>query len=240
MAAKSGQIDLLFGYVLLLETTQLLRRSCMAVTQGGKTACNALKHPIRVRILEVLCEGDTSPIKFLHGGMLPPGIEFKSDENALSHIAYHFRVLLKADCIMLADTEQRRGATEHIYRSKAFALHTDEEFQELTFEERKAISRSTLQTLMARADGAILLDTFDKRSDRHLSWLSIELDEEVWTELRDLQAETLGRAQAIKAAAIARKTECENQDEIAPTFPATFGALAFESPPTVYSAPDDN
>ena len=125
--------------------------------------------------------------------MLPPGASFEKEQNAISFVAYHFRELEKAQCISLVRTNQRRGATEHVYRAKALAFYTDEEFAGFSFEKRKAISRATLQTLMARADGAILLDTFDKRTDRHLSWMSMELDEH-------------------------------------PTFPVTFGALAFESP----------
>jgi hypothetical protein len=202
--------------------------------QQEKTACDALKHAIRVRILEVLCEGDLSPVGFLHGGMLPPGVTFKDEASAISHISYHFKVLREADCIALVDTKQRRGATEHIYRSKALALHTDAEFAAMGFEERREISRSTLQMLIARADGAIMAGTFDKRIDRHLSWVSMQIDEEGWSELRDLQAETLDRATGIKAAAIARQQERTEQDDTAATFPATFGALAFESPPTVY------
>jgi hypothetical protein len=109
------------------------------------------------------------------------------------------------------------------------ALHTDEDFQGLGLEERRQISRSTLQMLIARADGAIYQGTFDKRPDRHLSWVALELDEQGWEELRDLQAETLERVQGIKAAAIARKHE-RGEGNKAPTFAATFGALAFESP----------
>jgi DNA-binding transcriptional ArsR family regulator len=203
-----------------------------------KTACDALKHPIRVRILEVLCEGDISPIRFLHQGLLPPGVKFDDEQNAVSTVSYHFKVLAKAGCIELADMKQRRGATEHIYRSKAFAFHTDEEFAAMSFKERQAISRSTLQTLIARADGALIAGTFDNRVDRHLSWLSMELDEEGWQELRDLQAETLERAQAIKAAAIARSHDQAERGEKAHTFPTTFGALGFESPRTNLSQPE--
>jgi len=58
----------------------------------------------------------------------------------------------------------------------------------------------------------------------------MELDERGWQELRDLQAEALERAQGIKAAAIARKHERGGEGDT-PTFQATFGALAFESPP---------
>lgn len=195
-----------------------------------QSVCHALKHPIRVRILEALCEEDMSPIQFLRRGLLPPGFDFEADEkNALSHVAYHFKQLLEADCIVLAETVPRRGASEHIYRSKMLASHTDEDFEGLSLEERRQISRSTLQMLIARADGAIYQGTFDKRPDRHLSWVALELDEQGWEELRDLQAETLERVQGIKAAAIARKHE-RDEDEGTPTFTATFGALAFESP----------
>ncbi len=197
-----------------------------------RSVCDALKHPIRVRILEVLCEGDISPIQFLRRGLLPPGFDFEGDEkNAISHISYHFKVLREADCVTLIETRPRRGTTEHIYRSKALALHTDEEFREMSYQERLQISRSTLQMLIARADGAIYQGTFDKRVDRHLSWVPLELDEQGWEELRELQAETLERAQGIKAAAIARKHERSESGKEIPTFPATFGALAFESPP---------
>jgi hypothetical protein len=202
--------------------------------QQGKTVCHALQHPIRVRILEVLCETDISPIQFIKRGMVPPGIEFESEQRALSHIAYHFLTLAKADCIELVDTQQRRGATEHIYRSKARAFHTDEEWGLMTFDQRRGITRSTLQMLVARADGAIIAGTFDKRRDRHLSWLAISLDEEGWDELRDLQAETLERAEAIRAAVAARGADPVE------TFPATFGALAFESPPISHTGANPN
>jgi hypothetical protein len=101
----------------------------------------------------------------------------------------------------------------------------------MTFEQRRAISRSTLQMLIARADSAIMAGTFDKRRDRHLSWLSLPLDEEGWRELRDLQAEALEGAEAIREAVIDRGTGA------AEIFRATFGALAFESPPL--TAPSD-
>jgi DNA-binding transcriptional ArsR family regulator len=197
---------------------------------NDQSVCEALRHPIRVRILEALCDQDLSPTQFLRRGLLPPGFDFEGDEkNALSHVAYHFKQLLEADCVVLVERIPRRGANEHIYRSKMLALHTDEDFEGLSLDQRRAISRSTLQMLVARAEGAIYQGTFDKRADRHLSWVPLELDEEGWEELRDLQAETLEKAQGIKAASIARNHERGEGDKT-PTFTATFGALAFESP----------
>src|SRR4051812_41648263 len=197
-----------------------------------KAVCDALQHPIRIRILEVLAERDISPIQFLRRGCLPPGYTYKGEKNAVSHVSYHFKVLREADCIVVVDTIPRRGSVEKIHRSKMLALHTDEDFKKLSYKKRLAITRSTLQMLVARADGAILQGTFDKRSDRHLSWVPMDLDEQGWKELTDLQDETLERAQGIKAAAIARKHD-RTVEGVDPeeTFPATFAALAFESPP---------
>ncbi|HSS42505.1 MAG TPA: hypothetical protein VLK37_08140 [Solirubrobacterales bacterium] len=185
---------------------------------------------IFIRVHPLPVASGTPAVNRTRKGLLPPGFDFEGDEkNALSHVAYHFKALLKADCIVLTETVPRRGANEHIYRSKMLALHTDEDFEALDLEHRRAISRSTLQMLVARAEGAIYQGTFDKRADRHLSWVPLELDEQGWQELRDLQAETLERAQGIKAAAIARRHE-RGEDDDTPTFAATFGALAFESP----------
>jgi DNA-binding transcriptional ArsR family regulator len=193
-----------------------------------KAVCDALQHPIRIRILEVLAERDISPIQFLRRGCLPPGYESLSEKNAVSHVSYHFKVLREADCIVVVDTIPRRGSVEKIHRSKMLALHTDEDFKKLSHKKRVAITRSTLQMLVARADGAILQGTFDKRPDRHLSWVPMDLDEQGWKELTDLQNESLERAQGIKAAAIARMHDraIERVDA-----EETFAALAFESPP---------
>jgi hypothetical protein len=62
----------------------------------NQSVCEALRHPIRVRILEALCDQDLSPTQFLRRGLLPPGFDFEGDEkNALSHVAYHFKQLLE-------------------------------------------------------------------------------------------------------------------------------------------------
>ena len=196
-----------------------------------KAVCDALQHPIRIRILEVLAERDISPIQFLRRGCLPPGYSHLGEKNAVSHVSYHFKVLREAECIVVVDTIPRRGSVEKIHRSKMLALHTEEDFRKLSYKKRLAITRSTLQMLIARADGAILQGTFDKRPDRHLSWVPMDLDEQGWKELTDLQDETLERAQGIKAAAIARKHEWTVEGDPEETFPATFAALAFESPP---------
>ncbi len=186
-----------------------------------------LRHPIRVRILEVLDEQDLSPVEFYRRGLLSIHPPYQSQAQALSQLSYHFRSLARSRCIAVAKTNQRRGAVEHVYRGRVrtLAFQSDEDLAGLPFEERRAISQTTLQSLVARADSAIIAGTFDKRPDRHLSWVAMDADEQAWAELRDLQEESLKRAEAIKAAAAERVAAG------ASSVRATFGALGFESPP---------
>lgn len=71
----------------------------------------ALAHPLREKILlTVEAQGGCSPNRFCAGSK---GTE---TEVSLNVAAYHFRVLLRYEAIELAETIQRRGATEHVYR----------------------------------------------------------------------------------------------------------------------------
>ena len=65
----------------------------------------ALSSPLRARALALIGEGVASPKAI-------------ADELGLDvrGVAYHVRVLRKLGCIELAETQQRRGAIEHIYR----------------------------------------------------------------------------------------------------------------------------
>ena len=180
-----------------------------------------LRHPLRVRILEVANSRDISPVQFLREGLAPPG------EYGLSHISHHFSELEKGGCLRVAQLIPRRGSVEHVYRGLARAFFTDEDWDRMEPAERRKVTRTMLQGLMARADSAITADTFDQRTDRHLSWIAMPLDEQGWEALTDLQAETLSRAEEIRVEAGERLAA-----EGGESFPATFGALAFESPPS--------
>src|SRR5215213_10889327 len=111
---------------------------------GGTLVCSPLTHPLQVRILEILNEGDKSPSQFVQEGLVPEEL-YETYEQALSLAAYHFRVLLKAECVEVVDTIPRRGATEHVYRGTARVYFTDEEFAELSIEERRRLSRISFQ-----------------------------------------------------------------------------------------------
>ena len=65
----------------------------------------ALSSPLRARALDLIAEGIESP----------KAIAAELDLDVRG-VAYHVRVLRKLGCIELAETQQRRGAVEHIYR----------------------------------------------------------------------------------------------------------------------------
>lgn len=121
---------------------------------------------------------------------------------------------------------QRRGATEHIYRCKARAYFTDEEWQDLSQRERCLISRTMYQGLMARAEGAMLAHTFDARPDRHLTWTAMEVDERGWTELMGTLSGAFGNLEHIRHDARDRLAGSGSR-----VVPVTVGMLGFESPP---------
>jgi hypothetical protein len=194
----------------------------------GETTCAPLRHPLRVRILEVANCRDISPIQFVNEGLQPEGVEFKSQQNALSHVAYHFRELEKAGCIKQVDAHQRRGATEHVYRGTSTLYFSDEEFEKLSHEERRTLSRTSFQGLMARADSAMQANTFDARTDRWLAWVPLELDARGWAELTTAMAACFAEVQQIRQDA---RERLAGSDE--GVIPATFGMVGFESPAPV-------
>jgi hypothetical protein len=199
--------------------------------QYRNTACSPLKHPLRVRILEIVNEEDKSPIQFVNEGLVPKEAGYKSPKHALSHVAYHFRELEKAGCVRVVDTHQRRGATEHIYRGTARAYFTDEEFARLTLEERRDLSRVSFQGLIARFDGALRADTIDNRPDRHLTWIAMDVDEQGWSEMMACLADCFGEVEQIRHDA-GKRLEDSGETPV----PMTYGMVGFESPPSPRSA----
>src|SRR5690242_2747326 len=104
---------------------------------------------MRVRILELLNEHPMSPVQFVNEGFAPG---FEKKQQALSYVAYHFRALEKAGCIELVELNQRRGASEHVYRGTSRVFFSDEEFERMSVDERQKLSRTSIQGLIARTD----------------------------------------------------------------------------------------
>jgi hypothetical protein len=191
----------------------------------NETICTVLKHPLRVRILEVLNEGPRSPSQFVEEGLIPKQ-HFSNYQQALSLASYHFRELEKEGCLEIVESIPRRGAIEHVYRGMARVFFNDAEFEAMPGETRSKLSRISLQGLIARADRAVDEGTFDARADRHLTWMPMQLDERGWKEVIATLAATFGELTQIRHDA--RDRLAASGEEVVP---ATVGVLGFESPP---------
>lgn len=189
------------------------------------TICGVLKHPLRVRILEILNEGPKSPSQFVEEGLVPKDYN-SSYQQALSLVSYHFRELEKEGCLKVVASIPRRGAIEHVYEGKTRIYFTDAEFEEMPRAQRQKLSRISFQGLVARADGAMRANTFDSRTDRHLAWMPMQLDKQGWDELTTALAACFGEVEQIRHDA---KDRLATSDE--ESIPVTFGMLGFESPP---------
>jgi hypothetical protein len=191
----------------------------------AETICAVLKHPLRVRILEVLNEGPRSPSQFVEEGLIPKE-HFTTYQQALSLASYHFRELEKEGCLEVIESIPRRGAVEHVYRGLARVFFDDAEFEATAAEDRRELSRISLQGLIARADRAVWEETFDARADRHLTWMPMQLDERGWEEMIAALASTFGELSQIRHDARDRLA-ASGEKVVA----ATVGMLGFESPP---------
>lgn len=178
---------------------------------------------MRVRILEKVNEHPMSPVQFVNKGLAPG---FKNKQQELSFVSYHFRALEKAGCIELAEIHQRRGASEHVYRGRSRVLLTQKELNEMSLAERQDLGRASIQGLIARADVALTTGTFDQRTERHLSWMAINVDVRAWKELMTALAACYGEVDRIHKDGARRLVGSEEE-----IIPVTVAMLGFESPP---------
>jgi hypothetical protein len=197
-----------------------------------KTPAQVLSHPLRVRILEVVNQRDISPARFVREQLAGDRLDHLGERAAVSHIAYHFRQLEEFGCVEVVEQNPRRGSIENVYRGVARAYFGDDEWRSLPADRRKDISAVVLQGLMARAEGAILEDTFDARDDRWLFWVDMDLDERGWQELSQLCDTMMNDVEEVHDSAEQRLADADEDREAATTAraPTTFALLAFESP----------
>jgi DNA-binding transcriptional ArsR family regulator len=152
----------------------------------------AISHPIRIRLLAMLDEEPASPVVLASKLNQPLGT-----------IAYHVRTLYDLGLLKLVSTRQRRGATEHYYKTTARPANSEEAWEGLD-----AISKQRLLTaLIAKATDyatrSAAAGGFDAK-DAHISTDSLKLDREGWETLAQEARGWLARVREIEQEAADR------------------------------------
>jgi DNA-binding transcriptional ArsR family regulator len=152
----------------------------------------AISHPIRIRLLAMLDEEPASPV-ILASKLNQP----------LGTIAYHVRTLYDLGLLKLVSTRQRRGATEHYYKTTGHPASSEEAWEGLD-----AISKQRLLTaLIAKATDyatrSAAAGGFDAK-EAHISTDALKLDRQGLEQLAQESKKWLARAREIERESIAR------------------------------------
>jgi len=174
----------------------------------------ALSHPIRHRVLLALNERVASP-KELAAELGEP----------LGNVSYHTRVLAQLGCIELVSTTQRRGALEHHYRAVMRPYFDDAAWAQIPVSTRRSLFDSELDRLWNDVAEAAKAGGFD-HPRAHVSWTTLDVDEQGFNELADLLGSVVERALEIQAESAGRRIE--QGDGASPELRTEIGILHFE------------
>lgn len=177
----------------------------------------ALSHELRVQILSVANQRETSPSEFAEELGFP-----------LSNVSYHFRKLVEFDCLELTQEVPKRGSHEHRYVGSRRGLITDADWAKLGQGTQAGVRIAGFQDLINRCTQAVEAETFDSRDDASFYWVPITLDESGWQKTQAAIRRLIGEAGAFEVESAQRAAKGESK-----TFPATFGVLGFESPENI-------
>lgn len=146
----------------------------------------ALAHPLRVEILRQLEKGPSGPNRLAN-----------RIGESLANVSYHFKVLLKYDCIELVETVQRRGALEHIYSLKPDGAIGSRTWKSVPAALRTRYAGTALADFTTRAVEALDAGTAETREGSGVTWLPLNLDEPGWEELRGVLGDVEKRFRAV-------------------------------------------
>jgi DNA-binding transcriptional ArsR family regulator len=154
----------------------------------------ALSHPLRQRILErlSLASGEASPSQLARLLDAP-----------VANVAYHVRILLQLDCVELVRTRQVRGALEHYYRATAHPWLDAEQWAQLPAAFRRLALARTLRDIVSEASDAGVAGGFNP-PDAQVRRVSIELDQEGWSDAVRLLEKTFTALEQIHTDSAAR------------------------------------
>ena len=173
----------------------------------------AMSHPLRVRIIAMLTEGEASPIQLSERLGATVGT-----------VSYHVRTLQKLGVIELVRKRQVRGAIQHFYRAREHPRVSDEAWAAAPSIAKQAAVGSSLQLIDDYAHASAKTGGFD-RPEGKLTRNRLQLDEKGWGQAARAYSQLIERMEEIAAQSERRSAKHPHADE--PT-PATLVLMLFE------------
>lgn len=147
-----------------------------------------VQHPLEIRILAACNQGEVTPKDIA-----------RRENMRLDTVGKHFRRLERAGYLRVSRTERARGFLRNYYVADRQKIITDEEFERMSPERRRALSEAVLRDFQigyAEARDAGLLDA---GSDQYFAWILVFLDEQAWSELKSELARVLELSLRVQA-----------------------------------------
>lgn len=143
------------------------------ITSGSASVVmgRALSHPLRVRILMSM----NAPAR-----KLSPSVFAEETGVSMGLASYHFRALQKAGCIDVAETIQRRGATEHLYLPVKRVMAWTREWEMLGSAVKQNLAATALSGAVEVIGEAVDSGSFESLPDSVLAWDVMHVDMEGW------------------------------------------------------------
>lgn len=185
---------------------------------GADDGDYATAHKIKVLALTRMSERPTSPAQIAR--------EIGEGMSA-SNVSYHVRTLLKADLVELVDERPVRGATEHLYRTVKLSSLSDEEFAELSEEEKRAWVETAIGLYGADAMQSLETKTLLQHDDFQMFRTALKVDGEGWDAIREVYIAAQKQVEVIKAESELRIAESDG-----PSMPILSFLGLFEMTPT--------
>jgi DNA-binding transcriptional ArsR family regulator len=153
----------------------------------------AIGHPLRVRLLTRLNETIASPVELA-----------REMDESVQLVSYHVRILRDLGFVELVSTTPRRGAIEHHYRAVRRPMFSDADWAALPTNARSALAAESVQSIFQHAAAALESGDFDGRTDTHVSFADLVLDEDGWLELNAKIGEVTALATELQSQAAGR------------------------------------
>jgi DNA-binding transcriptional ArsR family regulator len=146
----------------------------------------------------------------------------------LNKVDYDVGELEKMGLVEPVGTEMRRGQNTTIYRSVMRPILDNEEWGELSQEDRERLVLWTYQLLFRDAAVAWRARTLQARVVSHNTRSPLRVDEQGWIRLNEILDDTLGAVREVEVESVDRAREADDASNLINVITAMF---CFEMPP---------